>query len=205
MSLIFIKCKTLSNPPLLTLNFLPTAPTRATHTTPCQTLETKNSMQSIRWGKYQVGKVSGMQSIRWGKKYQVGKGLEKFQFPSESKLTLVSVKSSTAFLTLSRNLQVIIIIEPETFEKIEQALAEKEPGVTFVGRLASYKYFNMDQVFNIEENFLLKKLEHGSDVQLVKLFGCQDYYLMCVLQAILNALELFDGLVGSGKLKRKKR
>ena len=28
----------------------------------------------------------------------------------------------------------------------EQALAEKEPGVTFVGRLASYKYFNMDQV-----------------------------------------------------------
>lgn len=135
----------------------------------------------------------------------MGKGLEKFQFPSESKLTLVSVKSSTAFLTLSRNLQVIIIIEPETFEKIEQALAEKEPGVTFVGRLASYKYFNMDQVFNIEENFLLKILQHGSDVQLVKLFGCQDYYLMCVLQAILNALELFDGLVGSGKLKRKKR
>ena len=138
-------------------------------------------------------------------KYQVGKGLEKFLSPSESKLTLVSVKSSTAFLTLSRNLQVIIIIEPETFEKIEQALAEKEPGVTFVGRLASYKYFNMDQVFNIEENFLLKILQHGSDVQLVKLFGCQDYYLMCVLQAILNALELFDGLVGSGKLKRKKR
>ena len=138
-------------------------------------------------------------------KYQVGKGLEKFLSPSESKLTLVSVKSSTAFLTLSRNLQVIIIIEPETFEKIEQALAEKEPGVTFVGRLASYKYFNMDQVFNIEENFLLKILQHGSDVQLIKLFGYQDNYLMCVLQAILNALELFDGLVGSGKLKRKKR
>ena len=142
-------------------------------------------------------------------KYQVGKGLEKFLSPSESKLTLVSVKSSTAFLTLSRNLQVIIIIEPETsgsaFENIEQALAEKEPGVTFVGRLASYKYFNMDQVFNIEENFLLKILQHGSDVQLIKLFGYQDYYLMCVLQAILNALELFDGLVGSGKLKRKKR
>ena len=28
---------------------------------------------------------------------------------------------------------------------------------------------------------------------------------MCVLQAILNALELFDGLVGEGKLKSKKR
>ena len=26
-----------------------------------------------------------------------------------------------------------------------QALATKEEGVTFVGRLASYKYFNMDQ------------------------------------------------------------
>ena len=26
-----------------------------------------------------------------------------------------------------------------------QALAEQEKGVTFVGRLASYKYFNMDQ------------------------------------------------------------
>ena len=25
-------------------------------------------------------------------------------------------------------------------------MAEKEPGVKFVGRLASYKYFNMDQV-----------------------------------------------------------
>jgi len=49
-----------------------------------------------------------------------------------------------------------------------QALAEKEPGVTFVGRLASYKYFNMDQ-------------------------------------AILNALELFDGLVGEGKLARRKK
>ena len=27
-----------------------------------------------------------------------------------------------------------------------QSMAEKEPGVKFVGRLASYKYFNMDQV-----------------------------------------------------------
>ena len=48
-----------------------------------------------------------------------------------------------------------------------QALAEKEEGVTFVGRLASYKYFNMDQ-------------------------------------AILNALELFDGLVSDKKIARKK-
>ena len=28
---------------------------------------------------------------------------------------------------------------------------------------------------------------------------------MCVLQAILNALELFDGLVGERKLKGKKK
>ncbi len=47
-----------------------------------------------------------------------------------------------------------------------QALAAVEPGVCFVGRLASYKYFNMDQ-------------------------------------AILNALEMFDGLVANGTLKRK--
>ena len=48
------------------------------------------------------------------------------------------------------------------FEKYK-ALAAKEPGVCFVGRLASYKYFNMDQ-------------------------------------AILNALEMFDGLVADGKV-----
>lgn len=35
-----------------------------------------------------------------------------------------------------------------------QQLAEKEPGVTFVGRLASYKYFNMDQaILNALELF----------------------------------------------------
>jgi len=49
-----------------------------------------------------------------------------------------------------------------------QALAQKEEGVTFVGRLASYKYFNMDQ-------------------------------------AILNALELFDGLVSEKKISKKVR
>jgi len=35
-----------------------------------------------------------------------------------------------------------------------RALAEKEPGVAFVGRLASYKYFNMDQaILNALEMF----------------------------------------------------
>lgn len=48
------------------------------------------------------------------------------------------------------------------FEKYK-ALAAQEPGVCFVGRLASYKYFNMDQ-------------------------------------AILNALEMFDGLAADGKM-----
>ena len=48
------------------------------------------------------------------------------------------------------------------YEKYKE-MAEKEPGVCFVGRLASYKYFNMDQ-------------------------------------AILNALEIFDGLVAEGKM-----
>ena len=49
-----------------------------------------------------------------------------------------------------------------------QALSVEEPGVTFVGRLASYKYFNMDQ-------------------------------------AILNALELFDGLVKDKKIVSRKK
>lgn len=41
----------------------------------------------------------------------------------------------------------------ELYEKY-QALAAKEPGVTFVGRLASYKYFNMDQaILNALELF----------------------------------------------------
>ena len=46
-------------------------------------------------------------------------------------------------------------------------LAAKEPGVAFVGRLASYKYFNMDE-------------------------------------AILNALEMFDNLLETGKLEPKR-
>lgn len=48
------------------------------------------------------------------------------------------------------------------------AAAEKEEGVCFVGRLASYKYFNMDQ-------------------------------------AVLNALEMFDNMLESGKLEPKRR
>ena len=47
------------------------------------------------------------------------------------------------------------------------AAAANEPGVCFVGRLASYKYFNMDQ-------------------------------------AILNALEMFDNLMQTGKLEPKR-
>ena len=34
----------------------------------------------------------------------------------------------------------------ELYEKYRE-MASKEPGVVFVGRLASYKYFNMDQAF----------------------------------------------------------
>mmetsp|Transcript_16438 Transcript_16438/g.27647 ORF Transcript_16438/g.27647 Transcript_16438/m.27647 type:complete len:417 (+) Transcript_16438:242-1492(+) len=49
-----------------------------------------------------------------------------------------------------------------------RAMADKEPGVCFVGRLASYKYFNMDQ-------------------------------------AILNALEIYDGLVEKGTVKKDMR
>lgn len=50
------------------------------------------------------------------------------------------------------------------YEKYRE-MANKEEGVVFVGRLASYKYFNMDQ-------------------------------------AILNALEMYDDMVASGKLKK---
>jgi UDP-galactopyranose mutase len=52
------------------------------------------------------------------------------------------------------------------YEKYAE-MAAKEPGVAFVGRLASYKYFNMDE-------------------------------------AILNALEMFDNLVETGKLEPKR-
>ena len=56
----------------------------------------------------------------------------------------------------------------ELFEKY-QKLAAEEPGVCFVGRLASYKYFNMDQAFlNALETFdevkgkgVLKRTELG--------------------------------------------
>jgi UDP-galactopyranose mutase len=36
--------------------------------------------------------------------------------------------------------------ENETLYKCYEVLAEKEPNVTFVGRLAQYRYYNMDQV-----------------------------------------------------------
>ena len=55
-------------------------------------------------------------------------------------------------------------------------MAEKEPGVKFVGRLASYKYFNMDQVNIFKYKTTLTK------------------YLN---QAILNALEFFDSDIRS--------
>ena len=58
--------------------------------------------------------------------------------------------------------------EPVLLEK-DQKLAAEEPGVCFVGRLASYKYFNMDQAFlNALETFdevkgkgILKRTELG--------------------------------------------
>jgi UDP-galactopyranose mutase len=37
-------------------------------------------------------------------------------------------------------------VENETLYKRYEALAGKEPNVTFVGRLAQYRYYNMDQV-----------------------------------------------------------
>ena len=56
--------------------------------------------------------------------------------------------------------------ENRALYKKYQELAEVEEDVIFVGRLASYKYFNMDQ-------------------------------------AILNALQLFDRMVESGKVTEK--
>ena len=55
-----------------------------------------------------------------------------------------------------------------------QSMAEKEPGVKFVGRLASYKYFNMDQVnilrfyniliyFNISESPNMGYYKYGDN------------------------------------------
>jgi UDP-galactopyranose mutase len=44
-----------------------------------------------------------------------------------------------------------------------QAMAEKEPGVHFVGRLANYKYFNMDQaILNALEVFDTSSAEFDS-------------------------------------------
>ena len=48
-------------------------------------------------------------------------------------------------------------------------MSKAEPGVKFVGRLASYKYFNMDQVAEVH-----------------------DINIIILVQAILNALEFFD-------------
>ena len=45
--------------------------------------------------------------------------------------------------------------------QFHQSMAEKEPGVKFVGRLASYKYFNMDQVnFNPTKSILVLTISH---------------------------------------------
>ena len=53
------------------------------------------------------------------------------------------------------------------------ALAEKEEGVCFVGRLASYKYFNMDQAIinalemydNMKENGVLEPKRKPEDFE----------------------------------------
>ena len=37
-------------------------------------------------------------------------------------------------------------VESELLYKQYESLAEREPRVTFVGRLAQYRYYNMDQV-----------------------------------------------------------
>eukprot|EP00754_Rhynchopus_humris_P028878 Rhum_TRINITY_DN15182_c0_g1::Rhum_TRINITY_DN15182_c0_g1_i3::g.142031::m.142031/K01854/glf; UDP-galactopyranose mutase len=60
----------------------------------------------------------------------------------------------------------------ELYEKY-QALAEKEEGVAFVGRLASYKYFNMDQAIlnamdiyeNMKENGKFEPVRSPKDMQ----------------------------------------
>ena len=47
--------------------------------------------------------------------------------------------------------------------QFHKSMAEKEPGVKFVGRLASYKYFNMDQVnFNPTKSTLVLTISHKS-------------------------------------------
>ena len=120
------------------INMLSLALMTVIHTIQYQIQETKNFMPSIR---YKVPYRALGNDVKYK---AVGvKVLEKFIF------------TTSDFLKLSRN--HCTGKEPNTWRKkqprllrkiisIEQALAEKEPGVTFVGRLASYKYFNMDQV-----------------------------------------------------------
>lgn len=53
----------------------------------------------------------------------------------------------------SLNSTILIFRNRELYAKYQRLSAE-EPGVTFVGRLASYKYFNMDQaILNALELF----------------------------------------------------
>ena len=69
---------------------------------------------------------------------------------------------------------------------IDQALAEKEPGVTFVGRLASYKYFNMDQVLKTKWQIFDSK---GDLVSLQRLWSLETLPLM-LLEIILIHVSL---------------
>ena len=87
------------------------------------------------------------------------------------------------------------------FEKY-RALAAKEPGVLFVGRLASYKY----------ARDAARRRRRRDACGAAASFACGDVTGRCRVaprryfnmdQAILNALELFDGAVAEGKLGPK--
>ena len=96
-------------------------------------------------------------------------------------------------------------------------LAEKEEGVCFVGRLASYKYFNMDQVRKSVSETVSRATplaRYTASPPTPPLACTTDVvthvftYLLTHVntdQAILNALEIYDNMKETGKLAPKRR
>jgi UDP-galactopyranose mutase len=73
-----------------------------------------------------------------------------------------------------------------------QEEAEKTDGVHFVGRLANYKYFNMDEAFKNALD-LFYNLEHTEDVKPYRMYDVGNYRHVLLIDddpAILDAMQL---------------
>ena len=79
---------------------------------------------------------------------------------TEQKRPVLTLKRKTEGETPTRSRKTIInVTTPPKWKVKKQKLAEKEKGVLFGGRLASYKYYDMDKVIEAALEAVSKEFE----------------------------------------------